>query len=374
MLDQFESPVKPKIDMQMKLTPEEKLHFALAQEMDPIYSDANRKLEETLLKCNGSKFRLKIPSNRNGSAVDSRAMDDSIAQKKVTSDIDTTVVNLNTSNDIFDQMVAAKFADRSNVGGANDVSKSNSFIDASNHSFDERIEEKSSQQSENESMANDQTPTPKPLGKGNKFVFRTATASKPSDKKNNETKSNPIDNIERKKTNSTAVSESKINDSDKYDVDTVLRELSFENQLPIGANRARPVSPPRNTLPSAKKPLKTSNSQRKEVDKSKVKPRSSSTKSRSNISSSSHIDSALSTSTDQFNTSAGMITKDPQSKTGFENLQNVLDLIANSSAVKTTSNVSSLRFLFLKFLFRSEFPHSSQVVPHWKSYKHLTSN
>lgn len=350
MLEQFKSPVKQNIDMKLKLTPEEKMHFRVAQESDPKFLAANQKLEESLLKYNGSKFRLSIKSNR----LDSTASKSDPA-------VDTTEVNLDSSNDIFDQMVAAKKVNRIENGSGN----------KSNDSLKKQIEMNSVNDSSSgidkiETKSTDRTLVTKPSEKGipkNKFVFRTATASKIANTENKK--------VERSKPTCT-VTKSSIDDfphddNENYDVDTVLRELSFENHLPIGANRPRPNSPLQNAHDTTRKSLNSSTLQRNET--SKIVSECSNSQSRSSFSSPNQSCSSTPNSISLNVSDTDYIDqtrREPPSKTGFENLQNVLNRISNSSAVKTISNVSSLqstfRFLFPTFCFsRYKQPNRSTL-------------
>lgn len=388
MLAQYESPAKQQVDIKVKLTPEEKMHFREAQESDPKFLDANRKLEESLQKCNGSKngskFRFNVPQNRSRPGT---AMNNSTNKKSP--EIDASVVNLNSSYDAFDELVAATnstLIDRNdNCSEDQKAAKSPNdsprfSINEMDESFEQHINtkipiDKSKQSSLSHTATGDSTinttsnnetnsaattkssDSSKKIGR---FVFRTATASKVA---GNNTEIKKAGNTEIKKAGnnteiknvesvSSSISKPKRDDNDKYDVDTVLRELRDENRLPVGANRTRPNSPLKDTHATPKKPVKQTNVQskvRENYDSDSPRP---STERRP--SSSSNVNSFTSNSictNSSVSETVGMT--ESRSKTGFENLQNVLDRISNSSAVKTTSNVSvsHSQFFFLLFPF-----------------------
>lgn len=392
MLAQYESPVKQKVDIKVKLTPEEKLHFREAQESDPKFLLANRKLEESLQKCNGSKngskFRFTIPQNKSRSDIDSSVVNEVPSDKKVSENV-AGVVNLNSSHDIFDEMVAdtnltsvarrdVSFEDQTTHESANDSSRlSITGIDAS---FEQRTTaktlpdntKKSSMTSISIKDSNITTKTnnkidsvatssiiTNSLDSGintKRFVFRTATATRAANN-NAETKSQDSEQ------NQFSSPKSKRDDNDKYDVDTVLRELSHENRLPIGANRTRPNSPKKNTHEMPEKSFNRAH--QKELEKNdNDSPDCSSSIRRSCTPSSSNMSSFTTTSSysNSTVTNPGSITcNETRSRTGFENLQNVLDRISNSSAVKTTSNVSSTALVFLfHFIYKSIFPSTAE--------------
>lgn len=404
MLDQFKSPEKPQIDVTVKLTPEEKMLFKEAQEMDPQYLDANRKLEESLRKFNGSKFRFNVPTNKNKSGSESRLLNTSNEKDSI---IDASVVNLNSSHDLFDEMVAAKRTNKSD--DVNDSGNRNqSFTDKArlspirlDKSLDQLINGSKTSASERTLPGSDKqnretssVPTAKPpesVRRNNKFVFRTAIASKQA-ANHTETKAAdsersipslkttttaPISNSNPSSRSTATVPKSKTDDHDKYDVDAVLKELSYENHLPIGANRTRPNSPLKNTHEPAKKSTKPSTVRRKDLendyDDSFTSGLSSSTRRIS-------LPSATSISTlpsSPANNTVDMTCKETTSKTGFENLPNILNRISSSAAVKTTSNVSFPRqYSPAKFSTNSfTIPTTnSQPVPHWKNYRSTMSN
>ncbi len=410
MLEQYKSPVKQQVDLKVKLTPEEKMHFREAQESDPKFLNANRKLEESLLKCNGSKFRFNIPRNSKISGMDTSVVVNESANHKDT-EIDTSVVNLNSSHDLFDDMVAAKKTNRSDANldnekitkSTNDSSRlSTTVLDTS---FDEQIKattlnhstKSSSLLGSNHSVTStietrstnniESVESSKPsirVKSNSKFVYRKATSTKTIINKtetndidaertrpsstitkplsNDSNDKSDVDNIlrelsfdnhlllgaNRTRPSSTITKPLKNDDNDKFDVDTVLRELSFENHLPLGANRTRPNSPLKNTHePTKKKPSNPSTVQRKGREKDDTA--TSNAQSNCNTSLSNNISSFVSASecfnsTTTFDT-ADMTCTESRSKTGFENLPNVLNRISNSSAVKTTSNVSLLRLI-----------------------------
>lgn len=423
MLEQYESPVKKRVDVKLQLTPEEKLHFREAQESDPKFLDANRKLEESLLKCNGTRFRFTIPQNRGSNpAIDSSAVSDSSNKKN--SEVNASVVNLNSSHDIFDEMVSAtsyspankkdeSFEDGKMTKSPNDSSRlSINVIDnsveeptitktPSSTKYSSVTSAKQSSSTTKDSSlfgfskikANNEiniAAATKPSASGKKtgrFVFRTATASKAANT-NTEINDDPernklsssttaskvangnteIKNVdpERKKPSS-PISKSKKKDDDKFDVDTVLRELSYENHLPVGANRTRPNSPLKNTHELPKKPVKRSGVQLKEIEINDNSSSSSNIQRRLSTFSSTNISSLTSTSTCSNSTvtnTADMACNGPPPKTGFENLQNVLNRISNSSALKTTSNVSSICSLISFHFLHFNFVADSRVVPH----------
>lgn len=375
MLDKYKSPVKQQVDVKLQLTPEEKLNFRVAQELDPKFLDANRKLEESLQKCNGNKFRFIIPQNRSKPGIDLSAVDDSSNKKN--SEIDASVVNLNSSHDIFDEMVSATNCSATNTKDSFDIAVAvkspNDSARLSIVGIDNSVEEPrttktfssnkkySSMKSTTVSSTSttvsststthdilfgfskltdpitnsetDSSAPTKPLALGKntgRFVYRTPTASKAANINAEIVNVDPERNKPR-----AAKSKAQKEDNDKYDADTVLRELSYENRLPVGANRTRPNSPVKNTHALPAKPKNRSDVQQKEPEKKN----SSNIQRRLSTFSSSNSSSSTSTSISS-NTADKMYTE-PPAKTGFENLHNVLSRISSSSALKTTTNVRS---------------------------------
>lgn len=355
MSEQYKSPVKQKVDVLLKLTPEDKLHFKEAQESDPKFLNASRKLEESLSKCNGSKLRLTVPLSSSVSDF----------WNKKNTEIDATSVNLNSSHDEFDEMVAAasfspinrnKVADKKLTKSPNDSSRLEKQIENTTLSDSTSYSSLSSTSvnastlfgcsktitKTNNELTSSVTAKPSDSEKTTKsrFVFRTATASKVAQIKNVEP--------ERSKPSS-SVTKTQNSDTDKYDVDSVLRELSYENHLPVGANRTRPNSPPKNNQELPKKPLNRSVVEPKVIEKDDAKYNGLNVQRRSSTSSSSFTSTshcANSNVTKTFDTTCNESSSSP--RTGFENLQNVLHHISNSTALKTTSNVSSC--LFFNFI------------------------
>lgn len=392
MLEQYESPVKKQVDVRLQLTPEEKLHFREAQESDPKFLDANRKLEESLQKCNGSKFRFTIPRNRGSTGLN----DTSDSSIKKNTEIDASVVNLNSSHDIFDEMILATTCSPANkkdesfengkmTKSPNDSSRlsinviDNSIVEPRlaktpfKTKYSSMTPAKDSASSTKDSRLNkdiDLAAATKPSASGKKtgkFVFRTATALKAANagvsvdpERNKQSSSTTASKVANENTaiknvdpdrnmQSSSISKLKKKDNDKYDVDTVLRELSYENHLPVGANRTRPNSPLKNTHELPKKPVQRSIVQQKEIEMNDNSSSSSNIQRRLDTFSSSNTRSLTSTSSCSNSTVTNTVHSTPP-RTGFENLQNVLDRISNSSALKTTSNVSSfILFPFFRF-------------------------
>lgn len=354
MLEQYASPAKQKVETILSLTPEEKLHFKEGLESDPEFLAANRKLEESLSsinsKCNGGagQFRLTLETKPKKSELNKS--------------VDASVINLSSSFDAFDKLVAEgnssstngknhSFEDQFMTENSNDKTINSSFqsIDVSSSSTKEsslfgfsKINEKSSSESTVTTKISETGKRTK-----NKFVFRTPMSRK--DTKKNE----KFPETEGHK-QSMSASTAKKDENDKYDVDTVLRELSHQNHLPIGANRIRPNSPPKNTHEMPNKKLSRPTVKQKEITKndnstsiSDNKPSNSvqpGTSSSSLSDKSSLTSNAFSLST-SFDNTIDATFKELSPKTGFENLPSVLSRVSTSSALKTMSNVSSSNFI-----------------------------
>lgn len=360
MLEQYASPEKQKIELKVKLTPEEKLNFKETQESDPKYLDASRKLEESLLAnktiFNGSKFRFTVPVKKKKSEAKS---------------IDATVVDLDSSSDAFDKLVATgrnsptaanndSVDDQINTTPANNNSKPLSLKSTDQSPIKEsslfgfcKISEKS----ESESVV---MTKPSNSGKNTKFVFRTPRTANNHEMKevvSEINKSSSTTSVLRNEAvteqneiiSSTSKSRKDVNkpsssttslknyNHDKYDTDTVLKELSDQNHLPVGANRTRPNSPLRNTIEKPNKKINRTEVQQKQNDTENDSHSSSTSKLSSSTYTSISLSSSLNNSIDT--------TCTIQPKTGFENLPNVLSQISSSSALKVTTNVSSTNLL-----------------------------
>ncbi|KAJ6630198.1 hypothetical protein Bhyg_16713, partial [Pseudolycoriella hygida] len=317
LLEQYESPVKKKVEIKLQLTPEEKMLFKEAQEMDPKFLDANKKLQDSLRKCNGSKFRFAMPQNRKN--LDNDVLNDSLCVKK--SQIDASVVNLNSSHDEFDELVASsKYGEEDGVFDKTTKSTNELSISKTNSNGDESINTSLTLPSVDNSLfgfskigttlspdtgarpTDTSIARPADSAKKTKFVYKIPTALKMSD---NNIEQKNVDYEQR--VQPTSKPESQKDESDKYDVDTVLRELSFENNLPVGANRIRPNSP----------------------RKSDSLPRNHSTEEKTESEQNQPRRSASFTS--------NKVPRPSRLKTGFEDLQNILDRISKSSALKTNS-------------------------------------
>lgn len=380
MLEQYKSPVKLKAEIKLKLTPEEKLTFRETLTSDPKYLNSVRKLEQALqsnkqnvgqsskndsisvvnsitenvIKKGVSKFRLQVPSRDKKSAVNGNQ----------STSIDASLVDVNSSFDAFDKLVAPHDASTVN-------SKSDSVVNTSltgetnlelNSSF-ESIDLSYTKENSHFGFKKINTNRISPNHSFDDLKFNTEkTTNADASTFTVKTKFVPKKPVTLQTRNKNEIQHAgllstkrKNDENDKVDVDAVLIELRNQNHLPVGANRTRPPSPPPNSHKSStvdrnKKFNRSEDMNKHEIDRfdfkdepisSALHESSASTFAQPNTSNSllSNRNCSNSTATNidsSFDTTAHNTHK----KTGFENLQSVLSHISESEVFKTDLKVN----------------------------------